>query len=860
MKKTPAAAALLILVSVAVPRSAAALERLCDPSFEDCRTEILELIGKEQVEILVGAWFFEDSRFSNDLAKRAREDGLSVRVLADPRATPAHPNNGPILDQLAGAGIPIRKRITAGIEHWKLMLFVGQKTVYFGSANYSPYSFVPEDSYRNYTDETIYVTDDPAVVNTLITRFEDAWIDTVAYADHANAPNTTLARRYPIHPIDPELNFAPASGSANYRTRSVTAYNAETEKIDVIMYRITDQAHVDAIIAAFRRGVPVRVYTEQVVYRQTNYIWHSMSVDKMWAAGIPIRIRGHLGQNHQKSVLLYSQKMTIFGSSNWTTSSADRQHEHNYFTKKPHIFQWFVDQFERKWHNTNPVGAAETIPFVPQPPTSPVNKSPANGAVGVATSGTKLTWHGGLWAHLYDVHFGTSPNPPLIAENVALGPSRTSGENKSFTLPPLAPGTTYYWKITSKTMAYLARTGPVWSFTTAGSTPPSSNAATIVLWPSDLPATALRGDWVRIADPTAAGGAAVRNPDRGRVKIVPALASPSNYFEMTFDALRGVPYHLWIRMRAEGDALSNDSVHVQFSDSVDSVGTPVMRIGTTSSAEPVLQNGPGGAAPREWGWTDNGWGTLGQAIYFAADGAHIIRIQQREDGAALDQIVLSPNTYFDSPPGTRRDDTTILPAGGGTSTPPASDTVVIWTANIPADRIRGNWAVAADSTAAGSAALRNADIGGAKIVPAMANPVSYFETTFNATAGVAYHLWIRGRADANSMANDSVHVQFDDSIDGAGAPLARIGTTSSLETVLQDGSSGPAPDGWGWTENGWGAHGPHVYFETTGQHRIRIQQREDGMTVDQIVLSPDTYLNVSPGARRNDTTVLPAIP
>ena len=851
-------AALLFLW--ALPDRADALERLCDPSFSDCRTEVLNRIRAEQVEISVGAWFFEDSRFSTELIARWRA-GVQVRVLADPRATPAHPSNGTILDQLAAAGIPVRKRIAAGIEHWKLMLFAGQNVVYFGSANFSPFTFVPADPYRNYTDETIYLTDDPSVVTTFMTRFDDAWIDTVAYADFANAPNSSLARRYPIYPTAPEMNFAPASGSANYRSRSVKAYNAETQKIDVIMYRITDQAHVDAIIAAFRRGVPVRVYTEQEVYRQTNYIWHSMSVDKMYAAGIPIKVRGHLGQNHQKSVLLYGQQITIFGSSNWTSTSADKQHEHNYFTTKPHIFQFFVDQFERKWNNTNPIGAQETIPFVPEPPSDPVSKSPANGAVGVATSGAKLIWYGGLWAHLYDVYFGTSPNPPLVAENLPLGPSQTSSDDKSFALPTLAPGTTYYWKITSKTMAYLSRSTPILSFTTAAAPPPPPpGAATIVLWPSSLPAAALHGDWMRTADPTAAGGFSVQNPDRARTKIAPALASPANYFEMTFDAMRGVPYRLWIRMAAQGNALSNDSVHVQFSDAVDSAGTPRMRIGSTASAEPVLQDGPSGAQPHGWGWTDNGWGAPGSPIYFAADGTHVVRIQQREDGAAIDQIVLSPDTYFSSAPGGRRDDATILPASGGGSPPPPSSGVVIWAANVAAGAIHGNWAPISDSTAAGSRALRNADAGAAKIAPALASPGSYFEVTFNADAGTAYHVWIRGRADGNSTANDSVHIQFSDSIDGVGAPFARIGTTASLEPVLQDGAGGPAPRGWGWTENGWGSLGPHVYFATSGSHTIRVQQREDGITIDQIVISPNAYLTTAPGARRDDAIILAASP
>jgi hypothetical protein len=40
-------------------------------------------------------------------------------------------------------------------------------------------------------------------------------------------------------------------------------------------------------------------------------------------------------------------------------------------------------------------------------------------------------------------------------------------------------------------------------------------------------------------------------------------------------------------------------------------------------------------------------------------------------------------------------------------------------------------------------------------------------------------------------------------------------------------------------------------------HTIRIQTREDGLAIDQIVLSPSAYLSVSPGALVNDTTILP---
>ncbi|HEX8184541.1 MAG TPA: hypothetical protein VF747_07310, partial [Blastocatellia bacterium] len=71
--------------------------------------------------------------------------------------------------------------------------------------------------------------------------------------------------------------------------------------------------------------------------------------------------------------------------------------------------------------------------------------------------------------------------------------------------------------------------------------------------------------------------------------------------------------------------------------------------------------------------------------------------------------------------------------------------------------------------------------------------------------------------------------------------------------------SGCGLRGWGWQDNGWGVGvmGPLIYFQTTGAQTIRVQVREDGLSIDQIVLSPATYLNASPGALKNDIVILP---
>ena len=125
---------------------------------------------------------------------------------------------------------------------------------------------------------------------------------------------------------------------------------------------------------------------------------------------------------------------------------------------------------------------------------------------------------------------------------------------------------------------------------------------------------------------------------------------PVNEFEMTFSAVANTPSPpLWVRIRAQGNSMRNDSVHVQFNDSVTSTGSATMQIASTSSAEIVLQNGDADTSQSGWGWADNGWNTLGPHIYFRTSGPHTLRVQQREDGAIVDQIVLSPNQYLTCP-------------------------------------------------------------------------------------------------------------------------------------------------------------------------------------------------------------------
>jgi phosphatidylserine/phosphatidylglycerophosphate/cardiolipin synthase-like enzyme len=809
--------------------TASAQEILCDASAENCRDPLLlKMIDTEQIGIDVGVWFFKDDRYRSALI-RAKNRGVRIRILMDTRANASYPANGPVLDSLKAAGIPMRTRTAGDILHWKLMIFDGQGVVEWSGANFSPTAFVPEEPYVNYEDEVIYFS--RRLLGSFMTMFDDIWTNTQDYANWANITGP-LTRVHPTSPVDTRLNFPPKD---SYQDRLIPLIDREPRGglIDVEMYRITMARPVDALIRAAARGVRLRLYLEPNEYANLNRPGNKVQMDRLVAAAqqypgtIEIRMRAHKGLNHQKTVWLHLQRIVVFGTSNWSDASDDNQLEANLFTDRQFddplndvVFDELHTIFMRKWNNTSPVGATETV-----------------------------AWKTAILP------------PPVLPDTCPDPKANNYGQPVPCRYPEIPTG----------------GGGPTGPTGPTGPNTPAPGPGTAVLWASKIPTTQLHGNWQRQAD-AAAGGASLLNPDAGQAKVVPALASPSNFFEATFTAAANTPHHLWIRMRSQNNATSNDSIHVQFSDSVTSAGAPVMRIGTTSSAEVVLQAGASAPTPQGWGWADDGWDAPGVSIYFANSGTHTLRIQQREDGAIVDQIVLSSDTYVSTAPGPRRNDATVLPetTGGGGSTGPTGPTgptsgscgassgsgllgpgdVLMCPSAAPI--VVGDWTVNTDATAATGASLLNPNRGAAKVAAASASPANYFEMPFNATAGVAYRIWMRGKATANSWANDSVYIQFSDSVDANGLATARIGTTGSMSYSLEQ-CSNCGVQGWGWEDNGWGGvgvMGPLIYFATTGTHTIRIQIREDGLAIDQILLSPDRYKSTSPGLNKNDTTIL----
>ncbi|MFH1508607.1 MAG: prepilin-type N-terminal cleavage/methylation domain-containing protein [bacterium] len=128
-----------------------------------------------------------------------------------------------------------------------------------------------------------------------------------------------------------------------------------------------------------------------------------------------------------------------------------------------------------------------------------------------------------------------------------------------------------------------------------------------------------------------------------------AETSPDHYMDVSFNAHANTIYHFWGRARivANGDAGTSDSFYAQFSDSLKlDNSTPVNRTGTSQGL--VFSD----FSKFDWKWDDIWTGVIteGEKMYFANEGPHTVRIQRREDGLAIDQIIISSGTFLNSSP------------------------------------------------------------------------------------------------------------------------------------------------------------------------------------------------------------------
>ena len=302
---------------------------------------------------------------------------------------------------------------------------------------------------------------------------------------------------------------------------------------------------------------------------------------------------------------------------------------------------------------------------------------------------------------------------------------------------------------------------------------------------------------------------------------------------------------------AGGEHGSDLAVRSQFTPIFESYGVSLVLSGhehdyertipwrETSGGQPVTYIVTGGGGAPLYAAAVGAWTAVSRSAF------HYVRGSISSCTIALEAVDLGGSVF----------DSTRLERCSPPPPAPVPREVVIYAADIP--RVVGSWRLSADSTAAAGLALVTPDLGQPAIAAPSLSPADYLEATFDAPAGVPYRIWLRLKGTGDTKWNESVWVQLSDGVNSSGDAVYRIGTTDGLLVNLENCFS-CGISGWGWQNHGyWLNDSGEVRFAGSGPHTIRVSVREDGVQLDQIVVSPSRYFTVPPGALKNDTVIVP---
>ncbi len=123
----------------------------------------------------------------------------------------------------------------------------------------------------------------------------------------------TAVQAGPIWCANIEVLYAPDDAPLD---RVVTLYQQAKHYIYVSVYGLTYPRAVEALVAAKKRGVDVRMMTDQ---ERTQEVKQHSALRTLRLAGIPIRVNQHDGLMHLKQVVI-DDEINTSGSMNHTTS------------------------------------------------------------------------------------------------------------------------------------------------------------------------------------------------------------------------------------------------------------------------------------------------------------------------------------------------------------------------------------------------------------------------------------------------------------------------------------------------------------------------------------------------------------
>jgi phosphatidylserine/phosphatidylglycerophosphate/cardiolipin synthase-like enzyme len=148
-------------------------------------------------------------------------------------------------------------------------------------------------------------------------------------------------------PVRIAAYFSPGEACRN---TIVQQLEQATRRIRICVFTISDDRITDAIVHAHRKGVDIRVLTDN-----DKSLDLGSDIERLAREKISVRMDNTTNHMHHK-FMVTDDKTLITGSYNWTVSAARYNHENILLTEEPGAVKEFLHQFERLWGEMTPFG------------------------------------------------------------------------------------------------------------------------------------------------------------------------------------------------------------------------------------------------------------------------------------------------------------------------------------------------------------------------------------------------------------------------------------------------------------------------------------------------------------------------
>lgn len=145
---------------------------------------------------------------------------------------------------------------------------------------------------------------------------------------------------------DPEVYFSQTDAVEQVLVRRI---DAARRSIHLLIYAITDDNLADALVAASKRGVDVKIVCDKSQSSEKHSLAASL-LDRLGAGRVRLRTGKGRGIMHEK-MAVYDEAEVTLGSFNWTDSARDNNWENLIVLHDPKLAANCEHEFQRVWAN-----------------------------------------------------------------------------------------------------------------------------------------------------------------------------------------------------------------------------------------------------------------------------------------------------------------------------------------------------------------------------------------------------------------------------------------------------------------------------------------------------------------------------